>query len=146
MQMLEPATEDMWHAFARAHRLLSAKLDTALQKAHGLPLSRFEALAHLHTAGSLRMHEFADRLVLSRSATTRFVDRLEKEGLVVRTLCADDRRGMELHLTDTGRERLSQALPTHRRLIQRYLVESLGDRLATTVAGALVTVAAEAEE
>lgn len=146
MQMLEPATDGMWHAFARAHRLLAAKLDTALQRAHGLPLSRFEALAHLNTAGSLRMHEFADRLVLSRSATTRFVDRLEKEGLVVRTLCADDRRGMELRLTDKGRERLNQALPTHRQLIQRYLVESLGARLATTVAGALLTVAEEAEE
>lgn len=146
MQMLEPATDGMWHAFARAHRLLAAKLDTALQRAHGLPLSRFEALAHLNTAGSLRMHEFADRLVLSRSATTRFVDRLEKEGLVVRTLCADDRRGMELRLTDKGRERLHQALPTHRQLIQRYLVESLGARLATTVAGALLTVAEEAEE
>lgn len=146
MQMLEPAIDDMWHAIARAHRLLAAKLDTALQKTHGLPLSRFEALAHLHAAGTLRMHAFADRLVLSRSATTRFVDRLEKEGLVARSLCADDRRGMELRLTDKGKETLRQALPTHRCLIQRYLVESLGVGLATTVTGALATVAEEADE
>jgi DNA-binding MarR family transcriptional regulator len=146
MSMLEPATHDMWHDFVRAHRVLVAKLDETLQKTHGLPLSRFEALAHLDTAGSLRMHEFADRLVLSRSATTRFVDRLEKEGLVVRSLCADDRRGMELRLTDEGKERLREALPTHRRLVERYLLDSLGERLAATVAGALNTIMEEVED
>lgn len=141
--MTKSATGDLWHTFARAHRLLVSKLDSALQEMHGLPLSRFEALAHLHTAGSLRMHEFAERLVLSRSATTRFVDRLEQEGLVTRTLCADDRRGMELRLTDEGRHRLREALPTHRRLVERYLIDSVGSQMATTVAGALSTIAQE---
>ncbi|HSJ34537.1 MAG TPA: MarR family transcriptional regulator [Acidimicrobiia bacterium] len=143
MATIKPAAGDLWHTFARAHRLLVSKLDSTLQEMHGLPLSRFEALAHLHTAGSLRMHEFAERLVLSRSATTRFVDRLEQEGLVTRTLCADDRRGMELKLTEEGRHRLRQALPTHRRLVERYLIDSLGSQMATTVAGALSTIAQE---
>lgn len=130
----------MWHGFARAHRLLVAKLDAALQEAHGLPLSRLEALAHLKAAGSLRMHEFARQLVLSRSATTRFVDRLEGEGLVERRLCADDRRGMEISLTEEGRERLDEALPTHRHLVERYLIDRLGPQGAATVAAAMSTI------
>lgn len=144
MAMIKPATGDLWHTFARAHRLLVSKLDGALQEMHALPLSRFEALAHLHSAGSLRMHEFAERLVLSRSATTRFVDRLEQEGLVKRSLCADDRRGMELTLTEEGRHRLREAVPTHRRLVERYVIDSLGSQMATTVAGALSTIAEKA--
>lgn len=137
MAMIDGTATGLWHGFVRAHRLLLARLDAELQDGHGLPLSRFEALAHLHADGPLRMHEFAERLILSRSATTRFVDRLEKEGLVRRRLCVDDRRGMELVLTATGRSRLEEAAPTHRRAVERYLVAPLGVEVLSAVTDAL---------
>ncbi|NIR40088.1 MAG: MarR family transcriptional regulator, partial [Actinobacteria bacterium] len=58
-------------------------------------------LLHLHEApdGRLRMHELAGSLMLSRSAATRFVDRMEQAGLVTREACDTDRRGMFVVLT-----------------------------------------------
>ena len=59
------------------------------------------------------MAELADSVLLSRSGMTRLVDRLEREGLLVRDTCTDDGRGCYAVLTDKGAELLERARPTH---------------------------------
>lgn len=126
MSSLNHAESTAWQGFLRAHKLIMAHLDAELLLHHHLPLVRYEALAHLHRAGrALRMHELADRLVLSRSAATRFVDRLERDGLVRRRLSSTDRRGMEVELTPTGLARLVESSPTHDAGIRRHFLDNL---------------------
>ena len=48
------------------------------------------------------MAELADSVLLSRSGMTRLVDRLEREGLIVRDTCEYDGRGSFAVLTDAG--------------------------------------------
>jgi DNA-binding MarR family transcriptional regulator len=59
------------------------------------------------------MAELADSVLLSRSGVTRLVDRLEREGLIVRDNCASDGRGLYAVLTDEGEAMLAKARPTH---------------------------------
>ena len=59
------------------------------------------------------MAELADSVLLSRSGVTRLVDRLEREGLLVRDTCDDDGRGLYAVLTRKGEELLERARPTH---------------------------------
>ena len=59
------------------------------------------------------MAELAERVLLSRSGTTRLVDRLERDGLLERDTCDSDGRGCFAVLTDRGEELLSQARATH---------------------------------
>jgi DNA-binding MarR family transcriptional regulator len=61
----------------------------------------------------LRMAELADCVLLSRSGVTRLVDRLERDGLIIRDSCESDGRGLFAVLTDRGEELLSRARPTH---------------------------------
>ena len=84
-------------------------------KAHALPLSHYEVLIYLDAAPNdqLRMSELASSVLLSQSGLTRLVDRLERDGLVVREPCPDDRRGLLASITPAGRERLAEARPTH---------------------------------
>jgi DNA-binding MarR family transcriptional regulator len=78
------------------------------------------------------MAELADRVLLSRSGTTRLVDRLEREGLLVRDNCTSDGRGTFAVLTDAGEELLSQARPTHLEDVrERFLRHFEADELAT---------------
>lgn len=121
-----------WEAFVRAHRLLVSQIDAVLQEAHDLPLMWFEALLEIERADDpLRMHELADMLLLSRSAASRFVDRLEEHGLVRRRLAREDRRGMEVSLTERGNERLGVARRTHANCVRRYFLDHIdGDGLA----------------
>ena len=74
---------------------LLERIETALATADLPPLAWYDVLWELEKAeqGRLRMHQIADRIVLSRSNLTRLADRLEKAGLIAREACPDDRRG-----------------------------------------------------
>ena len=48
---------------------------------------------------------------------TRFVDRLEEAGYVVRESCPDDRRGFDVRLTEKGQAALREAWPVYERVL-----------------------------
>ena len=68
---------------------------------------------------SMRPSDLADQIGLSRSATTRLVDRLESDGLAERRACESDRRSTFVLLTPRGEAVFMEAgrvhLPRHRR-------------------------------
>jgi DNA-binding MarR family transcriptional regulator len=104
-----------WRGFLRVHSALVKELDAELATAHKLPLSSYEVLINLEAAPGRkrRMAELADSVLLSRSGMTRLVDRLERDGLLVRDHCTDDGRGCYAVLTDKGADVLASARPTH---------------------------------
>ena len=104
-----------WRGMLRVHSALVKALDAELLAAHGLPLTSYEVLINLQAAPGRRrrMAELADGVLLSRSGTTRLVDRLERDGLLERDTCDSDGRGCFAVLTDRGEELLSQARATH---------------------------------
>src|SRR3954453_4697001 len=63
---------------------------------HGLSTVDFNVLVRLSRSPEqrLRMSDLAAQTSLSTSGVTRVVDRLEKEGLVVRENCPTDRRAL----------------------------------------------------
>ena len=85
-----------WRGLLRVHTALVRELDAELDAAHDLPLSSYDVLIYLQAAPDkrLRMAELADSVLLSRSGVTRLVDRLEREGLIVRDACTSDGRGL----------------------------------------------------
>jgi DNA-binding MarR family transcriptional regulator len=104
-----------WRGLLRVYTSLVRELDADLDRAHGLPLSSYEVLIYLQSAPGkrLRMAELADSVLLSRSGVTRLVDRLERDGLLVRDTCTSDGRGCFAVLTEAGEELLSRARPTY---------------------------------
>ncbi len=141
MSVFDDTEMAAWSGFLRAHKVVISKLDAELQHAHDLPLVWYDALVQLHMSGRpLRMKELAGRLLLSRSATTRFVDRLESAGLVSRSLADDDRRGMTVELTEEGYRRLREASPTHLDGVKAHFVSRLGRDELETLASAWKTV------
>jgi DNA-binding MarR family transcriptional regulator len=49
------------------------------------------------------------------------VGRLEADGLVSRSICAEDRRGIYACITEAGRARHEDARPAHRQVLQENL-------------------------
>jgi DNA-binding MarR family transcriptional regulator len=126
-----------WRGLLRVHAALVRELDAELDAAHDLPLSSYDVLIYLQAAPDrrLRMAELADSVLLSRSGVTRLVDRLEREGLIVRDNCASDGRGLYAVLTDEGEAMLAKARPTHlagvRERFLRHFSEDELKQLAT---------------
>ena len=112
---LSAAELGAWRGMLRVHTALLRALDAELDAAHGLPLTSYDVLIYLKQAPRkrLRMAELADSVLLSRSGVTRLVDRLEREGLLVRDACDDDGRGLYAVLTRKGEDLLERARPTH---------------------------------
>jgi DNA-binding MarR family transcriptional regulator len=110
---------DEWRALLARHAAVSCALEKALEGEHGIGLSEFETLDRLVDAhcSKYRMLELASDMHLSQSALSRAVARLERDGLVERSMCPDDRRAMFVRLTDKGRRLHRKALPTHRSIL-----------------------------
>ena len=99
-----------------------------LEEAGLPPLTWYDVLAALRDApeGQLRQVEIADRVLLSHSGLSRLIDRIEKQGLVERRLCATDRRAFFVSLTDEGREMLERMWPVYARGIAEDFLPALG--------------------
>ncbi len=112
---LTPAELGAWRGMLRVHAALAKALDAELEAEHGLPLTSYEVLMTLAATPErrLRMAELADRVLLSRSGMTRLCDRLERDGLLERSSCASDGRGLFAVLTEAGLEVVARARPAH---------------------------------
>ena len=115
LRELAPAELAAWRGMLRVHAALVKALDAELLVAHDLPLISYEVLITLDAAPGRkrRMAELADSVLLSRSGTTRLVDRLVRDGLIAREQCDDDGRGSYAVLTERGADLLAQARATH---------------------------------
>ncbi|NKY85605.1 MarR family transcriptional regulator [Nocardia veterana] len=112
-----------WRELLARHAAVSCALEKDLQREHHIGLSEFETLDRLVDAScdSYRMSDLAQDIHLSQSALSRTVARLERDGLVDRTLCTEDRRAIYVCLTDKGRAVHTAAAPTHREVLERTL-------------------------
>ncbi|TQK43021.1 DNA-binding MarR family transcriptional regulator [Streptomyces sp. SLBN-118] len=124
----ERALVEEWREVLALHARTICELDRQLHR-HGLGASDFEVLDVLaEETGdgvdcSLRVQELASRVHLSQSALSRLVARLEKDGLVTRGMCSEDRRGVRVALTGAGRARHAEVQPLQRAVLSRMLAD-----------------------
>ena len=122
---------DEWRALLALHARTLSELDRALHQ-HGLGASDFEVLDVLAEGaaddggGAYRVQELASRVHLSQSALSRLVARLEKDDLVCRGMCSEDRRGVRVELTAKGRARHAEVKPLQRSVLARMLDGATG--------------------
>ncbi|MET8771398.1 MarR family transcriptional regulator [Streptomyces sp. NPDC004658] len=121
-----------WCALSLLHGRIETHLARVLETGHGLSAREYALLdvlsrQHDGDGGHLQMKQVADAVVLSQSATTRLVTRLEDRGLLSRYLCPTDRRGIYTNVTDAGRELLEAARPTHDTALRAALAEAAQD-------------------
>jgi len=146
-EKVAPRLEDQWRDILSVHARTMCEIDRELHP-HGLGASDFEVLdilaSGVTTAGTgpdsdsytstgsgtgsapveqCRVQNIADRVHLSQSALSRLIGRLEKEGLVERTVCQEDRRGVWVALTSKGRDLHTEVRPLQRAVLARMLAE-----------------------
>jgi DNA-binding MarR family transcriptional regulator len=119
---LDDDTLATWRAFLNAHARVTRAIGRDLADA-GLPdLTWYDLLWTLYRAPgrSLRVNELAREVVLSPTAMSRFVDRVEKAGHVRREPDPADRRALQVSLTDSGVGLLRRMWPVYSRGIDEH--------------------------
>jgi DNA-binding MarR family transcriptional regulator len=130
-----------WEALLRIHARLVPLFDRELQQETGLPLTWYDVLIELYTAGGqLTMSELSDRVVLSRTRVSRLVDEMVRAGLVAREPNPDDGRSAFAVLTDEGRRRFRAAAPVYVSAIARELEGPLSTTQLRQLADGLQTL------
>src|SRR5215469_18131165 len=118
---MQTPTEDQLTAWKRlqwAAALITSRFRRDLAGA-GLSLEQFDVLVHLAWApsGTLPLHELTASMVvadaLSRSGLTRLLDRMERDGLITRTVSTTDRRRFDVSRTPHGPQQFEQIWPAH---------------------------------
>jgi DNA-binding MarR family transcriptional regulator len=117
--------EEKWRDILSVHARTTCEIDRVLHP-HGLGASDFEVLDLLASEApregdQCRVQNLVGRVHLSQSALSRLIGRLEKDGLLERSVCVEDRRGVYVTLTRKGRDLHAEVLPLQRAALQRML-------------------------
>jgi DNA-binding MarR family transcriptional regulator len=120
---------------AMVHTALVESLEAELWESRRLHFGWYDVLVTIRlSGGAMRMSELAEMALISRSAATRLVDKIEQAGYVERHICPTDRRGMVVSLTPEGRKVQERAAPIVLRQLQNHFGRYLDQRQAEAMA------------
>lgn len=103
---------DTFIKISRASDVLNARINHHLQDVH-LTGSQFGVLEALYHLGPMPVGQLGDKILKSSGNMTLVVDNLVKRGLVSRQRREDDRRRVDVSLTDDGHDLVAAILPAH---------------------------------
>ena len=104
-----------WHAFQHMRTQFAAALRKSMLEECGIPGPYYEVLAVLSDAegGVLRARDLRFQLQWEKSLLAHRIKKMEAEGLVTRSMCADDPRAPMIAMTEHGRATIRAAAPAH---------------------------------
>lgn len=90
---------------------------------HGLSEPKFKALVHLYMAGDVGLiqSELSSKMQVSRANITGLIERLEKEGMVVRRSDPSDKRVFRVYLTNRAFALMHAFLPIHNEFMYKVM-------------------------
>lgn len=103
---------DTYIKLTRATEAVNARINEHLHT-HGLTVSQFGVLEALYFRGPMPVGQLAEKILRSSANLTLVVDNLAKHGLVERTRRPDDRRCVDVSLSEDGRALIAGLMPAH---------------------------------
>ena len=110
----------LYIALTRTYKTLLDK-DQSNIRNYGLNTTEFGVLELLYNKGPYPLQQIGDKILITSGTITYVVDKLEKKGLIVRRPCDKDRRIVYAEITEAGRKKMSEILPSHYNAIAEAL-------------------------
>jgi len=121
-QKPDPLAVTAWARLVRAQRTALAGVEADLKKSGYPPLVWYDVLLELErtSKGRLRHGGLNAELLLPKHNLSRLIGRMEKQALVSRNICKDDRRGSFVCITIKGRKLRHEMWPAYEAAIARH--------------------------
>jgi DNA-binding MarR family transcriptional regulator len=110
------ARSSIGYLVKRAHALLIDQLESAMAGS-GLTATQWVVLMHLRDGLAINASDLCVQMRYDSGALTRMIDQLEARGLVHRERSREDRRAVQLRLTDAGRDIVAGLIPS---VVQKF--------------------------
>ncbi|WP_262777583.1 MarR family winged helix-turn-helix transcriptional regulator [Brevibacterium permense] len=102
LRQLGPIEIAAWRLMLEKQAAMLAEFERAFRGRHGLTTNEFDALINIPPGQRIRHRDLLRNMVVSRSALSRILGRLEARGLVAQSTDSDDQRGVCVSLTERG--------------------------------------------
>lgn len=124
---LDDEEQQLWRLILAGFNKISRTIDDRLQEGSEISSSEFSVLVALSEAEdhTLRLRELCDELGWDRSRASHQVTRMKKRGLLTKSKCPGDARGVLVTLTDQGMTHLEDAVPDHVETVRRLIFDHL---------------------
>lgn len=106
-----------WRLMMEKHQDFMTRFEHEFRTRHGLSANEFDVLINARPARSVRQRDLLRSLVISRSALSRLLGKLEDRGFVRQEADPDDQRGILVSLTEAGAELCDEAAETNAEII-----------------------------
>lgn len=118
----------IWRRYSAMHAHLTSLLTRDLTQATGLSEADFQILDALLDAPNHRARALELRWTLQweKSRLSHHVARMVARGLLDRRTCTEDARGLDIILSNAGREAAHQARSVREASLQRIVFDTLG--------------------
>lgn len=104
----------LWLRLLTCSNLIENEIRSRLRTEFDTTLPRFDLMAQLQRAPKgMKMGELSRHMMVTNGNITGITDQLEKEGLVMRTKVASDRRSSLIRLTPLGRKTFARMARAH---------------------------------
>jgi len=128
-------------ALRKATRRVSQLYDDALA-AYGIKVTQRSILEHIADAGAPSVSELANAMAMDRSAMTRNLQPLEREGWVKALINPNDRRSRYISLTAAGQAKLVETFDAWK-TAQAGFERTFGQKAAADLRAALGQIASD---
>lgn len=128
----------IWRAFVETWKLWKKSVDANFSSVN-LDSTSYSVLRNLAENGPTTMVRMAALTNVTQGWITGIVDNLEERGLVVRRRSEEDRRKIDLVLTDSGMKKFKEAKKLHLDFIEQCL-SGIDDLSAKTLLKSLETL------
>ncbi|AOB32815.1 MarR family transcriptional regulator [Bordetella sp. H567] len=112
----------LWLRLLTCANLVETEIRGRLRSEFDTTLPRFDLMAQLQRAPKgMKMGELSRHMMVTNGNITGITDQLEKEGLVMRTKVASDRRSSLIKLTTQGRKTFARMARAHEAWVKELL-------------------------
>ncbi|MBO0473058.1 hypothetical protein IGL98_003084 [Enterococcus sp. DIV0840] len=122
---MEAPLISQWLDYTKKQSIVEKKLEEMLKKNNQLTTSEYYALYQLKQNGRcMRLNDLGNHLCLSQSALSRLINRLEDRNpsVIERRICADDKRGVYVDLTNDGANLVSSVEQEVNAILKEYFI------------------------
>ncbi len=102
---------------SRANHAVEEKIREDI-RAHGLNPTEFAVLELLYHKGEQAIQRIGEKILLSSGSMTYVIDKLEKKKYLLRSRCPQDRRIINVCITEEGSALMDEIFPQHQAAIQ----------------------------
>ncbi len=106
-----------WRLMMEKHQDFMRQFELGFRERHDLTLNEFDALINCLPGEMIRHRDLLRSMVLSRSALSRLLRKLEDRGLLTQAPDPEDNRGVLVGLTAAGEELRDAAAKTNAEII-----------------------------